>query len=94
VRIKVRAAGMNPMDRSIASGVWASRFDAAFPLIMGVDVAGTIETAGENAARFALGDEVFGQLVVPAARIGGGRTRSGSRSPRTLMWRECRAAWI
>jgi hypothetical protein len=32
VLIKVRAAGMNPMDRSIASGAWASRFDATFPL--------------------------------------------------------------
>jgi NADPH:quinone reductase len=65
VLIKVRAAGMNPMDRSIAGGAWASRFDATFPLIMGVDVAGVIEGAGENAARFVLGDEVFGQLVVP-----------------------------
>ena len=65
VLIKVRAAGMNPMDRSIASGAWASRFDATFPLIMGVDVAGVIEGADENAARFVLGDEVFGQLVVP-----------------------------
>jgi NADPH:quinone reductase len=65
VLIKVRAAGMNPMDRSIANGVWASRFDATFPLIMGVDLAGVIEAAGENAARFVVGDEVFGQLVVP-----------------------------
>jgi NADPH2:quinone reductase len=65
VLIKVRAAGMNPMDRSIASGAWASRFDATFPLVMGVDVAGVIEEAGENAARFVVGDEVFGQLVVP-----------------------------
>jgi NADPH2:quinone reductase len=65
VLIKVRVAGMNPMDRSIASGAWASRFDATFPLIMGVDVAGVIEGAGENAARFVFGDEVFGQLVVP-----------------------------
>lgn len=65
VLIKVRAAGMNPMDRSIANGVWASRFDATFPLIMGVDLAGVIEAVGENAARFVLGDEVFGQLVVP-----------------------------
>ena len=52
VLIKVRAAGMNPMDRSIATGAWASRFDATFPLIMGVDVAGVIEAAGENAGPF------------------------------------------
>jgi len=62
VLIKVRAAGMNPMDRSIATGAWASRFDATFPLIMGVDVAGVIEEAGENAARFVVGDEVFGHI--------------------------------
>jgi len=64
VLIKVRAAGMNPMDVSIANGAWASRFAATFPLILGVDVAGAIEAVGENAARFVVGDEVFGQLVV------------------------------
>ena len=65
VLIKVGAAGMNPMDSSIAGGVWASRFDATFPLIMGVDVAGVIVATGEGAARFDVGTEVFGQLVVP-----------------------------
>ena len=58
VLIKVHAAGMNPMDVSIANGAWASRFAATFPLILGVDVAGTIEAVGENAARFVVGDEV------------------------------------
>lgn len=65
VLIKVGAAGINPLDSSIAGGVWASRFDATFPLIMGVDVAGVIDAAGEGAARFDVGTEVFGQLVVP-----------------------------
>jgi NADPH:quinone reductase len=65
VLIKVRAAGMNPMDRSIADGALASRFDANFPLIMGVDVSGVVEATGENAARFVSGDEVFGQLFIP-----------------------------
>ena len=64
VLIKVHAAGVNPMDVSIANGAWASRFEATFPLILGVDLAGTIEAVGENAARFVVGDEVFGQLVV------------------------------
>ena len=65
VLIKVRAAGMNPMDTSIANGAWASRFEAVFPLIMGVDVAGVVAAAGAGADRFDVGTELFGQLVVP-----------------------------
>ena len=65
VLIKVGAAGMNPMDSSIAGGVWASRFEATFPLVMGADVAGVIAAAGQGTARFDVGTEVFGQLVVP-----------------------------
>lgn len=64
ILIKVHAAGMNPMDRSIAAGAWKSRFDATFPFIMGVDVAGVVEAVGTGATRFMPGHEAFGQLIV------------------------------
>jgi NADPH:quinone reductase-like Zn-dependent oxidoreductase len=35
---------------------------ARFPLILGADLAGIVEAAGEGAAKFAPGEEVFGQL--------------------------------
>jgi NADPH:quinone reductase len=63
--IKVLAAGMNPMDRQIAAGGWDSIMPATFPMILGADVAGTVEQVGEGTERFSVGDEVFGQLLIP-----------------------------
>jgi NADPH:quinone reductase-like Zn-dependent oxidoreductase len=65
VLIKVSAAGVNPMDRSIANGDWSAQMDATFPLIMGADFAGVVEAVGMGATRFSPGDKVFGQLLVP-----------------------------
>ena len=45
ILIKIAAAGMNPMDRSIAGGAWKSVMAATFPMILGFDVAGSLETS-------------------------------------------------
>jgi NADPH:quinone reductase len=65
VLIKVLAAGMNPMDRSIAMGAWKDLMPAKFPLVLGADVAGVVEEIGTDESRFHRGDKVFGQLLVP-----------------------------
>jgi NADPH:quinone reductase len=65
ILIRVLAAGMNPMDRAIAAGAWQSFMPGTFPLVLGVDVAGTVEQAGAGQSRFAIGDRVMGQLLVP-----------------------------
>jgi NADPH:quinone reductase-like Zn-dependent oxidoreductase len=64
VLIKVEAAGINPFDRMIADGALQALGSARFPLVLGVDLAGIVETVGEGADRFAPGDELFGQLLV------------------------------
>ena len=61
VLIKLRAAGMNPMDRTLSSGDWRP-MPATFPMVLGADGAGVVETVGEGTARFSAGDNVFGQL--------------------------------
>src|ERR1700750_3456358 len=63
--IKVLAAGMNPMDRAIAAGEWQSFMPATFPMVLGVDVAGTVENVRAEPSRFAAGDAVMGQLLTP-----------------------------
>jgi NADPH:quinone reductase len=65
ILIKVLGAGMNPMDRAIAAGAWQSSLPATFPMVLGVDVAGTVEDVGEGATRFAVGEAVMGQLLIP-----------------------------
>ncbi|HJY55867.1 MAG TPA: alcohol dehydrogenase catalytic domain-containing protein [Streptosporangiaceae bacterium] len=64
VLIAVQAAGMNPMDVQIASGGWRDRMPARFPMVLGADLAGAVHDDGPGAARFASGDEVFGQLLI------------------------------
>jgi NADPH:quinone reductase len=63
VLIKLEAAGMNPMDRTLSSGAWKPS-PATFPMVLGADAAGVVEQVGEGAKRFSPGDEVFGQLLI------------------------------
>jgi NADPH2:quinone reductase len=63
VRIKVLAAGMNPMDRRIAAGAFKARMPAQFPLVLGADLAGVVDATGPDETTFQPGDEVFGQLM-------------------------------
>ncbi len=65
ILIKIAAAGMNPMDRSIAGGVWKSVMAATFPMILGFDVAGIVGDIGEGTTRFGVGESIMGQLLLP-----------------------------
>ena len=64
VLLKLRAAGMNPMDRTLASGDWRP-MPATFPMVLGADCAGVVEKVGEAESRFSVGDDLFGQLLIP-----------------------------
>jgi NADPH:quinone reductase len=63
IRIKLQAAGMNPMDASLASGEWRPA-EAKFPMVLGVDGAGTIDALGAGVTRFSLGERIFGRLLL------------------------------
>src|SRR4029077_8272318 len=65
VLIATRAAGMNPMDMQIANGGGEGQMPATFPMVLGAALAATIREDGPGATRFAPGDEVFGQLLLP-----------------------------
>jgi len=64
ILVKIRAAGVNPMDRSIAEGRMQAMMPATFPLILGADLAGVVQAVGEGTSRYSSGDEVFGQLLI------------------------------
>src|SRR5258707_4536792 len=63
VLIRLRAAGMNPMDRALASGAWKP-MPATFPMVLGVDGAGVVEQLGPGASRFSVGDDLVCQLLI------------------------------
>ncbi|HVZ66573.1 MAG TPA: NADP-dependent oxidoreductase [Lacunisphaera sp.] len=61
VLIRVRAAGVNPVDYKIRSGHFA-KSDVKLPAVLGRDVAGTVAAVGPNVTGFRPGDEVFAFL--------------------------------
>jgi NADPH:quinone reductase len=63
ILLKMQAAGMNPMDRTLAAGDWRP-MPATFPMVLGADCAGVVETLGQGTSRFSVGDDLFGQLLI------------------------------
>jgi NADPH:quinone reductase-like Zn-dependent oxidoreductase len=57
--IRVIAAGVNPVDGMIRSGMFAKEGNRAFPIILGGDVAGLVEKVGSKITKFKAGDAVF-----------------------------------
>ena len=61
IRIKIIAAGVNPMDWKIRRGYIDT---LPLPMIMGLDVAGTVDMVGGGEVLFKPGDEVFGKVSI------------------------------
>lgn len=97
VLIRVKAAGVNPVDWKIMSGGLDGLMDVNFPVVPGWDVAGVVEAVGFDTPDFTVGDEVysygrrdtiqggtFAELVaLPAAIV--------AHKPATLSWEEAAA---
>jgi len=61
VRVRVAAAGLNPMDWIMtADADTAARFGLALPVGFGTDYAGAVDQVGDGVTGFAPGDRVFG----------------------------------
>jgi NADPH:quinone reductase len=61
--VRVRVSSVNPVDNAIASGMLREMVDHDFPVVLGRDYAGTVETIGADVEGYAVGDEVFGFLL-------------------------------
>jgi NADPH:quinone reductase-like Zn-dependent oxidoreductase len=66
VLVRVRAASVNGIDLSIASGRLQGMLDYNFPVVLGKDFAGTVEAVGSGVSGFAVGDRVFGVVSDPS----------------------------
>jgi NADPH:quinone reductase-like Zn-dependent oxidoreductase len=62
VLIRVKGAGVNPLDWMVAEGKSRSWLDHRLPLTLGWELAGTVEKLGADVKRFKPGDEVFGMI--------------------------------
>src|SRR3954469_25791382 len=61
IRVRVTAAGLNPMDWFMTSDAeTAARFGLSLPCGFGTDYAGVVDQVGAGVTGFAVGDRVFG----------------------------------
>ncbi|WP_335938938.1 NADP-dependent oxidoreductase [Streptomyces sp. PTD5-9] len=94
VLIRVRAAGVNPVDWKLAEGRLDAVMETRFPLVPGWDVAGVVERVGFDVEEFAPGDEVFGYIRKDTVQFGAyaelvsAHVRMVARKPAALSWEQ------
>src|SRR5437016_12926533 len=60
--VRVRAAGVNPLDYKIRDAAVKVLLPFSFPLILGTDLAGDVEALGPGVTKFKRGDAVYSRL--------------------------------
>lgn len=94
VLVRVKAAGVNPVDWKIREGRLDGLFPTDFPVVPGWDLAGVVERVGPAVSEFSPGDEVIG--YVREDHVGRGTyaelvsapVRTLGRKPARLSWAE------
>jgi NADPH:quinone reductase-like Zn-dependent oxidoreductase len=64
ILIKVHAAGVNPIDYKIRRGDFRNSINYPMPLILGMDVAGTVERVGDKVTQFKANDAVYAKTEI------------------------------
>ncbi len=60
VRVRVRAASLNPFDNFVVQGYMKDRMPTQMPLVPCADLSGTVDMVGPGVEDFKIGDQVFG----------------------------------
>jgi enoyl reductase len=63
IRVRVEAAGVNPVDAKLRRGDFAATMPANFPQRLGNEYAGIVDHVGDGVAGFVAGDEVLGSAT-------------------------------
>ena len=95
VRVRVRVAGVSPVDLALRAGTSPTGGDLALPHIPGVDAAGVVDAIGEGVSGVKIGDAVFG--AVDVAGLGGATAELAvlafwAPKPDALTWEQAGAS--
>jgi len=88
--VRVRAAGVNPIDWKLRQGRLRLLLPARFPLVLGFDVAGEVAAIGPEVAEFEPGDPVYAMLD---GRHGGGYAEYAVTGQATAAWKPEALSW-
>ncbi|OPX06460.1 NADP-dependent oxidoreductase [Mycobacterium sp. AT1] len=61
--VEVRAAGVNPVDWKIRSGMFGNASEGDLPAVLGSEVSGVVRGVGKDVDGFAENDEIFGSVA-------------------------------
>ena len=95
VLVRVHATSVNPADIGLRSGMFGAMMPP--PLVLGFDVAGTVEAVGVGVEAFRPGDEVYYAVELTDPRGGANaeyhvmRAEKVARKPRNLSFSEAAA---
>jgi NADPH:quinone reductase-like Zn-dependent oxidoreductase len=81
VLLRVRAAGVNPMDWKFRAGFARNFMPITLPYTPGIDVAGTVERVGPGVTEFTPGEDVFGRASGTYAEYAIAPVRTIARKP-------------
>ncbi|MGF1431348.1 NADP-dependent oxidoreductase [Kitasatospora sp. LaBMicrA B282] len=94
VLVRVKAAGVSPVDWKLREGRLDPALDVHFPLVLGWDVAGVVERVGPGVTEFRVGDQVMGYVRKDWAEHGtyaelvAAPVRTLAAKPARLGWAE------
>ncbi|MGW0389869.1 NADP-dependent oxidoreductase [Streptomyces sp. NPDC003042] len=94
VLIRVKAAGVNPVDWKLAAGFLGEVLEVRHPVIPGWDVSGIVEAVGPDTDDYAVGDEVYGYVRKEWVELGtyaelvAAPVRTIAHKPRSLTFEE------
>ena len=104
VLVKIRAAGVNPVDTEIRQGEMQSFWTYDLPLILGTDVSGTVESIGSSLGGdpdgkkirgLKVGDEIYGDVDIGVsggyAEYGIARADQIAKKPKSINFEEAAA---
>lgn len=101
VLVEIHAAGLNPFDAKLRSGMMKAMIPLQFPVTAGGDFAGVVTQvgppAGGDVSDFKVGDEVYGTAIVLSggsgayAEIAAANIANSAHKPKTVTFEEAAA---
>jgi len=98
ILVRVIAAGVNPVDGMIRSGMFAKNQKLTSPMIPGGDIAGVVEKTGDKMTKFKKGDPIYAYLSLKNnggyAEYAVAKEKEAAAKPKSISYDEAAAVPI